>query len=67
MRKCSFSMLNRKLICKIFGSLLLLEAMLMTPALAIAIVNKGNDMLSFTVAILVTSAAGGMLRQAGRH
>ena len=60
-------MLNRKLICKIFGSLLLLEAMLMTPALAIAIVNKGNDMLSFTVAILVTSAAGGMLRQAGRH
>ena len=60
-------MLNRKLICKIFGSLLLLEAMLMTPALAIAIVNKGNDMLSFTVAILVTSAAGGMLRQAGGH
>ena len=60
-------MLNRKLICKIFGSLLLLEAMLMTPALAIAIVNKGNDMLSFTVAILVTSAAGCMLRQAGRH
>lgn len=61
-----YAMLNIKLISKIFGSLLLLEAFLMSCCLAMSVVYNGEDILSFTVSILVTVACGILLRYLGR-
>lgn len=59
-------MLNYKLISKIFGSLLMMEASLMLLCLAIAIYYGGDDIVSFVVSVLVTSACGVGLRYWGR-
>lgn len=58
-------MLNAKLISKIFGSLLLLEAFLMSCCLIVAIVYDGEDIFSFAVSISVTVACGVALRYLG--
>lgn len=60
-------MLNAKLISKIFGSLLLLEAFLMSCCLGLAIFHKGNDIFSFSVSIAVTIVCGIILRLWGRN
>ena len=60
-------MLNAKLISKIFGSLLLLEASLMSWCLFMAIYYKGQDTYSFFISILITVICGVTLRILGRN
>lgn len=55
-------MLNTKLISKIFGSLLLLEAFLMSCCLIVAVVYKGDDIQSFAISVAVTAICGIALR-----
>ena len=59
-------MLNYKLISKVFGSLLYLEAILMCSCLAVSIYYQGTDMASFILTILVTALAGFAFRHLGR-
>jgi trk system potassium uptake protein TrkH len=49
-------MLNLRLISKIFGSLLLIEAWLMFWCLIIAICHGGNDIIAFSASIVLTIA-----------
>ena len=51
-------MLNTRLISKIFGSLLYLEAILMSLCLMVSIYYKDTDMASFLLTILITAACG---------
>ncbi len=51
-------MLNTRLISKIFGSLLYLEAILMSLCLMVSIYYKDTDMASFLLTILITVACG---------
>lgn len=60
-------MLNYRLISKVFGSLLYLEAILMCTCLAVSIYYQGTDMASFILTILVTATAGYAFRHMGRH
>lgn len=56
-----------KLIYKILGSLLLLEAVFMALCLCIAIVYKENDAAPFAISISITCAAAMLLRYCGRN
>lgn len=60
-------MLNYKLIAKVFGSLLYLEATLMCLCLAVSIYYNGTDMASFILTILLTSITGFIFRHLGRN
>lgn len=60
-------MINQKLIYKIIGSLLLLEAALMAVCFAVSFYYKEDDMAAFVVSVLVTSLAGLALRYLGRE
>lgn len=51
-------MLNTKLIFKIFGSLLLIEAVLMFCCLGVSLVSGGSDVMPFTWSIVALLAAG---------
>lgn len=59
-------MLNVKIISKIFGSLLYLEATLMFYCLVIALAYHGHDVLPFLWSILITAGAGISFRLYGR-
>ena len=48
-------MLNTKLISKIFGSLLLIEALLMSCSLGVALYYGGSDVMPFTWSVVVLS------------
>ena len=60
-------MLNYKLISKIFGSLLYLEATLMCLCLIVSLYYGDTDIASFIFTIAVTAACGYGFRQAGRN
>ena len=60
-------MLNLRLISKIFGSLLLMEAWLMFWCLVIAICHGGNDIFAFSASIVLTIAGGVAFRLLGRN
>ena len=58
-------MLNTKLISKIFGSLLLIEALLMSCSLGVALYYGGSDVMPFTWSVVVLIAAGVAFRLLG--
>lgn len=60
-------MLNYKIISKIMGSLLWLEATLMMWCLVVAVCHKGPDVLPFVWSILIIIGAGEAFRMYGRR
>lgn len=60
-------MINFKLIGKIIGSLLFIEAAFMTVCLALAIFYREDDVFGFLVAIITTLLAAFVLRYYGRN
>lgn len=58
-------MLNIKLICKIMGSLLVLEAFFMLICLGVSIIYNENDVFSFGVSIAITLVTAVALHYAG--
>jgi len=60
-------MINFRLINKILGSLLFIEAFLMLWCLVMSIVYRQSDTFAFGVALAVTIAAGCILRYYGRN
>ena len=58
-------MLNIKLISKIIGSLLVLEAMLMLVCLVVALFYRGNDVYPFIWSIGITALVGLLFRLYG--
>ncbi|MBQ7422810.1 MAG: TrkH family potassium uptake protein [Prevotella sp.] len=60
-------MLNLKLISKIFGSLLFLEATLMGWCLLVAAFYRGNDVFVFAISIALTIVCGFIFRYLGRN
>lgn len=58
-------MLNTKLISKIFGSLLLIEALLMSSSLGVAIYYGGSDVMPFVWSIIAVVATGVAFRLLG--
>lgn len=58
--------LNLKTISKTIGSLLMLEATLMTGCLAVALYYRGTDIVPFILSIIIATAAGFGFRMMGR-
>ena len=56
-------MLNLKLISKILGSLLCLEAIMMAVCLAVTLCYGGSDTLAFVLSIAITAAVGLLFRR----
>lgn len=50
--------MNHRMIIKILGNILSIEALLMIPALFVAIYYKGNDAKSIIIAMLITGSIG---------
>ena len=59
-------MLNWKIIYKIIGSLLWLEATLMSCCLGVSLYLSESDMMPFLATIIITALAGTALRYCGR-
>ena len=53
--------MNYKLVVRLLGRLLLIEAALMVPSLAVALIYGGGDALSFVITIGLTGACGALL------
>lgn len=62
----SKSTLNFKLIAKVIGSLLFIEAFLMGITLTVSLLNGGVDSFAFLVTILITFISGFLLRHWGQ-
>ena len=60
-------MINFKIIYKIMGSLLFLEALLMLLCLGMAFVYEEDDMPAFMVSIIVTTGIGFVFKHLGRN
>ena len=60
-------MFNKLLICKILGTLLWIEAALMSLGLILAICHMESDIMAFAVTVGVTLLVGTALRLTGRH
>lgn len=60
-------MINFKLIYKVIGSLLFIEAMMMFYCLIVAIYYREDDILAFTVTIVLTSLFAVYLKYRGHH
>lgn len=60
-------MLNLRLISKILGSLLWMEAMLLLLCLFVAVFYQGSDVLAFGWSVAITIAAGCVFRLLGLH
>lgn len=60
-------MINQKLICKVLGQLLFLEAVLLFVSLCVALGYKEDDIFAFIVTILLTVGAGLALKWRGLH
>ena len=58
-------MINQKLVCKILGQLLFLEAVFMLCSLGIACVYREDDEFAFLVSILATIGGGLILKWKG--
>lgn len=59
-------MINFKLIYKVLGSLLFLEAFFMSTCLLMSISFREDDFLPFTFSILITASAGIIMKYAGK-
>lgn len=53
--------MNFKVVSKILGMLLVCEALLMIPSLAVAAYYRGTDIYAFALSILITGLVGGLL------
>ena len=53
--------MNYKLVFRLLGRLLLIEAVLMAPSLAVALIYGQGDALSFVITIGITAVCGGLL------
>lgn len=60
-------MINYKIIYKIIGSLLFIEASLMVGSLLVSLIYKEDDIFAFTVSIVITAFFGFMLKFMGRN
>lgn len=60
-------MINLKVIYKIIGSLLFIEAALMSVCLIMAMAYGEDDMYAFLYAVAITAACGAVLRYMGRN
>ena len=60
-------MINLKVIYKIIGSLLFIEAALMSVCLIMAMAYGEDDMYAFLYAVGITAACGAVLRYMGRN
>ena len=60
-------MLNKRLICKILGTLLWIEAAFMSLGLILAICHMESDIMAFAVTVGVALLVGTALRLLGRH
>ena len=58
--------MNRKLIYKVIGSLLFIEAFFMLWCLAVSLYYGENDAMSFMISVGITLIVGGVLRWKGR-
>lgn len=59
-------MVNFKILFKILGSLLFIEAALMLSCLAVALYYKEDDIMAFSTSVLFTACAGLILKYIGR-
>ena len=66
--------MNYKLVFRLLGRLLLMEAILMVPSLFVALIFRQGDAMAFVYTILLTAACGAALlafiliiRKAGSH
>ncbi|MFZ5643133.1 MAG: TrkH family potassium uptake protein [Bacillota bacterium] len=57
--------MNRKLILRALGLVLLCEAAAMVPSLLLSFYYRENDWMAFLLSILVTAAAGGLMAVSG--
>jgi len=60
-------MLNKRLICKILGTLLWIEAAFMSLSLVLALLYMEGDAMGFALTVGITILAGTVLRLMGRH
>lgn len=60
-------MINWKLICKVLGQLLFLEAVIMLASLGVSLLYQEDDAFAFLVTILVTVGTGLALKWRGRN
>ena len=60
-------MINSKLICKVLGQLLFLEASLLLVSLVVSLYYQEDDIFAFIVTILSTMGAGFFLKWRGRN
>ena len=60
-------MINSKLICKVLGQLLFLEASLLLVSLVVALYYQEDDIFAFIVTIFLTLGAGFILKWRGRN
>ena len=60
-------MINSKLICKVLGQLLFLEASLLLVSLVVSLYYQEDDIFAFIVTILITMGAGFVLKWRGRN
>ena len=60
-------MINSKLICKVLGQLLFLEASLLLVSLVVSLYYQEDDIFAFIVTILSTMGAGFVLKWRGRN
>ena len=60
-------MLNKRLICKILGTLLWVEAAFMSLGLILALLYMESDAMAFALTVGITILVGTVLRLTGRH
>ena len=60
-------MLNKRLICKILGTLLCIEAAFMSLGLILALLYMESDAMAFALTVGITILVGTVLRLTGRH
>ena len=60
-------MLNKRLICKILGTLLWIEAAFMSLGLILALLYMESDAMPFALTVVITILVGTVLRLTGRH
>ena len=60
-------MINQKLICKVLGQLLFLEAVLILVSLGVSLIYQEDDVFSFLVTIFITIGAGLVLKWRGHN
>ncbi len=60
-------MLNKRLICKILGTLLWIEAAFMSLGLILALLYMESDVMAFALTVGITILVGTVLRLTGRH